>query len=683
MILRPCVVIPCYDNPATIADVARRALASCPFPLLIVDDGSLRPVAELLRAEGVRDRRLEVHRFPENRGKGLALRFALKRCLERGFTHMITLDGDGQHFPEDLPLFAEEIRAKPFHLVIGHRRMDESAPGISHFGRAFSNFWVRYQADEAGSAVKDSQSGFRAYPLFPLQTMRFLTRRYDFEIEVLVRALWRGVEVSNVPIRVLYQPGAARVSHFHKLRDNARISALNTLLVGISLCRRGLEPLPAALAFGLGVFVGCTPFFGLHTPIVVALALILRLNALVLWAGSQISIPPLAPFLAMASIFLGSRLLGQPLPLPGQGEILELAKNSFLAWLAGSLALGAVLGTISGAFVFALARSRKSRASARQRNWTGETRGGRFGNGFLILVLRRLGLRAGYFCLHFVVPYFYLFAPKARRGLDEYWRVVKPGLGWLGRQRRIYLHLLAFARVIMDRAYQLHSGRPVFERKSSGFGPVREALEAKKGILLAGAHAGSFDLAATSFQAHGLGRKLHVIQHEAQRLTMAKATGEKSRELVDIIYVGESEPAIFRARQALENGEMLGLLADRPLDHKFELVPFFGRLAPIATSPFQIALATGAELAFTYGFKGKGLAYEFSCVRPEPPQGVAAADRELAAYHYAAEYARALEQKLRTHPEQWFNLYGFFSSRPTLPNGELCTPRSCRLEPRA
>lgn len=679
MLLRPCVVIPCFDNPATIADVVRRALASCPFPLLVVDDGSRLPVEELLHAEGISDPRLEVHRFARNEGKGMALRFALNRCVERGFTHMITLDADGQHFPEDIPLFAEELRRHPFRLLIGDRKMDQSAPGISHFGRKFSNFWVRYQA---GADVADSQSGFRAYPLFPLQTTRFLCRRFDFEIEILVRALWRGVEVSNLPIRVLYQPKGERVSHFHKLRDNARISALNCLLVALALCRRGLEPVPVALATGLGVLVGCTPFFGLHTAIVVALALAFRLNAPLMWLGSQVSIPPLAPFLAVASIFLGSRLLGQPVPFPegiSGAELLEFARQSFLAWLAGSLVLGAGLGAIAGCGAFFLACSWKAKAGARK-NWTGETRGGRAGNAFLVLVLKRFGLRAGYLCLAFVVPYFYLFAPKARQALDEYWRVVRPGAGWLARQRRIYLHLRAFARVLMDRIYQLQHGREhAFERRSTGFGAVRDALEAGRGVLLAGAHAGNNDLAVNAFHAHGLRRRFHVLQHEAQRLTFSKVAGEKGRDLVDIIYVGDRDPAVFRVQQVLGQGDMLGLMADRPLDHKFELVPFFGRLAPVATSPFRIALATGAELAFTFGFKAGDHAYEYSCVRPEPPSPAAAADKDLAAHHYAREYARALEAKLREHPEQWFNFYRFFTLPPTLPTGEPCRPRSCRL----
>lgn len=661
MILRICVVIPVFDNPGTAANVVARALAAAPFPVLVVDDGSARPVSELLPEHA----RLTVLRLAENQGKGMALRAALAWCLARGFTHLISLDGDGQHYAEDIPALAAEALAHPWNLVIGERRMDSTAPGISHFGKHFSNFWVRYQSD---GIVRDSQSGFRAYPLFFLQTMRFLTRRYDFEIEVLVRLLWRGVEVSHVPVRVLYQPAGERVSHFRKFRDNARISLLNTLLVALSLCRRHAEPFPAALAVGIGTLVGTTPLFGLHTAIVIAIAVVFRLNAPLLWLGSQISIPPLAPFLALASLSIGSWLFHQPIP----SLSLATARNSLLLWSVGSLVLGTALGFVTGTIAYFTARQLRQRARAR--NWSGQSRGGRLGNGFLILVLRKLGLRAGYFCLAFVYPYFYFFAPKARRALDEYWRARNPLLSWGERQWRILRQLRAFARVLMDKVYGNVLGvHATFRTRSEGFTQVREQHSAGRGVLLVGAHAGSADMAATGFGTHGLPTRIHTLQHEAQRHTIDYVAGRKSPEQVGVIYVSEREPAIYQIHALLARGEVLGLMADRPLDHNFELVPFLGKLAPVATSPFRIALATNAGLAFIAGFKEGNRAYEFSAFRPPaPPPG---SGRELSAFHYACEYALWLEHWLEKYPEQWFNLFPFFSSPPTLPSGELCQPK--------
>lgn len=674
MILRLCVVIPTFDNPGTIADVCARALKSCAFPVLVIDDGSMVPVATLVPESD----RLHVVRLQSNKGKGIALQEALAWCLLRGFTHIIALDGDGQHFPEDIPLLAEEVRKNPWNLVIGERKMDSTAPGISHFGRGFSNFWVRYQAD---SEVRDSQSGYRAYPLFPLQTMHFYTRRYDFEIEVLVRLLWRGVEVSHVPVRVLYQPKGERVSHFGKFRDNLRISVLNTLLVAVSLCRGHREPLPAALALGLGVFVGCTPLFGLHTPIVLALAVLFRLNALILWLGTQISIPPLAPVLALLSLLLGSWILQRPLDPPSLENILPFARDSFLTWLTGSLALGALLGLCAGLAAFGLSRRLRRKKTAAPLNWTGKSRGGHFGNSFLIGVLRRFGLRAGYFCLNFVVPYFYVFAPRARRAINEYWAIRAPELGWLARQRKSYLHLLTFARVLMDKLYGNHiAGKDVFRRLSSGFETVRAALAKGKGVVLVGAHAGSADLAASGMRTHGLSTQFHTLRHASQRYGVDTLAGELSKEIVNVIYVSENDPAIYQLQEILARGEILGLMADRPIDHKFELVPLLGKLAPIATSPFRIALATGAEIVFTCSMKAGKDAYQSSAHKPAPPPVAAAGNRELEAFHYAGEYARWLESLLAAYPDQWFNLYPFFSSPPTLPGGGRCMPRRCTFK---
>src|SRR5207253_2547937 len=137
------------------------------------------------------------------------------------------------------------------------------------------------------------------------------------------------------------------VSHFKKFRDNVRISILNTVLVAMSLFRLHLRPSQIALALGIGVFVGCTPFFGLHTAIVAVIALVFRLNAAVLWLGSQISIPPLAPILAYTSIKVGEG-----------------------SWLKGSLVVGSLLGTCLGLVTFIATTVARRKVKYRKANWT-------------------------------------------------------------------------------------------------------------------------------------------------------------------------------------------------------------------------------------------------------------------------------------------------------------------------
>ncbi|NJL24871.1 MAG: DUF2062 domain-containing protein [Calothrix sp. SM1_5_4] len=194
--------------------------------------------------------------------------------------------------------------------------------------------------------------------------------------------IWAGIAVREVEVDVVYPPAGERVSHFHKFWDNLRISLLNTALVAMSLLKTHKDPFHLGLAAGLGVFVGCTPLFGFHSLIAAALAFVFRLNFLALWVGTQISLPPFIPLLALGSVTAGKNWLRLDDGLP--------------AYLAGSLVLGAALGLAAGLLTFVAARTIQSGKGARG-NWSGRTRGGRFGNGFLKLVLRRLGLRAGIF----------------------------------------------------------------------------------------------------------------------------------------------------------------------------------------------------------------------------------------------------------------------------------------------
>ena len=119
MILRACVVIPTFNNPRTISNVVSRTLRSAAFPVLVVDDGSEVPVEHLVPAEIRLNKRLTILRGEKNLGKGLALQRALQYCVAHGFTHMITLDGDGQHFPEDISVLAAEMKSKPWNFIFG------------------------------------------------------------------------------------------------------------------------------------------------------------------------------------------------------------------------------------------------------------------------------------------------------------------------------------------------------------------------------------------------------------------------------------------------------------------------------------------------------------------------------------------------------------------------------------
>lgn len=229
--LGACVIIPVYNHARTVGDVVKGSLVHA-ATVLVCDDGSSDGSGEAARAAGAT---LLIH--PQNQGKGAALRTLFDEALRRGFRYAICLDADGQHFPDDIPALVEAAVQTPGSLVVGARDLAAAgAPGSSQFGRKFSNFWVWF---EGGERVDDSQSGFRAYPLPEVPKVAGRRTRYDFEVEILLRAAWAGVPLRSVPIRVLYPKD--RVTHFRPWADNVRISLLNTLT-----CLKLLLPLPLA-----------------------------------------------------------------------------------------------------------------------------------------------------------------------------------------------------------------------------------------------------------------------------------------------------------------------------------------------------------------------------------------------------------------------------------------------------
>ncbi len=216
--MRFAALIPNYDNARTLGDVIERALAQLP-DVMVIDDGSRDGSLQVL--EPFRDR-IRVERHPVNRGKGAALKTGFAALVAAGFTHAIALDADGQHFPEDLPTLLAESRAHPAALVIGARDMKAAgAPRKSRFGLSCANAALRLFT---GVRCRDTQSGFRSYPLASITALPLHGERYDLEMEVLFAAASAGIQVREVPIRVTYTPEGGRVTHFRPIRDFVQIA---------------------------------------------------------------------------------------------------------------------------------------------------------------------------------------------------------------------------------------------------------------------------------------------------------------------------------------------------------------------------------------------------------------------------------------------------------------------------
>lgn len=220
---RICVVIPTYNNAATVMDVIDRC-KSYSLPVIVIDDGSTDETAALLK----RQQGITVVSHPFNKGKGCALLSGFRRAAEDGFTHVISIDSDGQHYPEDLPKFIEAMSQFPDSIIVGSRNLDQkNMKGGSRFANKFSNFWFAVQT---GVCLPDTQTGYRLYPLGRLYGLRFITSRYESELELMVFASWHDVKIIPIGINVFYPPVEERVSHFRPGYDFLRISMLNTVL---------------------------------------------------------------------------------------------------------------------------------------------------------------------------------------------------------------------------------------------------------------------------------------------------------------------------------------------------------------------------------------------------------------------------------------------------------------------
>jgi len=226
--LNCCVIIPTYNNATTLGKVIEDVLIYT-SNIIVINDGSTDETKSVLNGFP----NLNVLHLPVNSGKGFALRKAIKLAHQQGFRYGITIDSDGQHMASDLPVFLNKIKEEPDSIIIGARNMiQESVPKKSSFGNKFSNFWFLF---ETGIKMPDTQSGFRAYPIHLLYKNHYFTRKYEFEIEIIVRAAWKNIRVVPVPIQVYYAPDSERVSHFRPFIDFTRVSILNTVLVMISL----------------------------------------------------------------------------------------------------------------------------------------------------------------------------------------------------------------------------------------------------------------------------------------------------------------------------------------------------------------------------------------------------------------------------------------------------------------
>ena len=232
------VLIPSYNPGRKVFETVRAAREQWE-PVWVIVDGSTDGTAAGLQEIALEDPGLRVLVRAKNGGKGSAVLDGLTEASAQGFTHVLTMDSDGQHPPERIAAFMADSVAHPEAMVLGEPVFDASAPSIRVKGRKISNWWANLET--LWSGIHDSLFGFRVYPIAPLlRLMRssLWMRRFDFDVEAVVRLSWAGVPARNLPAQVKYfTPAEGGVSHFHYGRDNALLSSMHARLFAGFLVR--------------------------------------------------------------------------------------------------------------------------------------------------------------------------------------------------------------------------------------------------------------------------------------------------------------------------------------------------------------------------------------------------------------------------------------------------------------
>lgn len=225
------VLIPSYNPGPKMAATVQAALDQW-APVWVVIDGSTDHSEHRLAEMAARQPNLRIWVLPQNRGKGAAVLFGMREAQAVGYTHVLTMDADGQHPAESIPAFMQTSRASPASMVLGRPVFDASAPGLRVKGRQVSNWWANLETLWAG--IHDSLFGFRVYPIAPLidiMRRQHWMRRFDFDVEAAVRLCWRGIKPLNLPARVRYfRAEEGGVSHFRYWRDNLLLTWMHCRL---------------------------------------------------------------------------------------------------------------------------------------------------------------------------------------------------------------------------------------------------------------------------------------------------------------------------------------------------------------------------------------------------------------------------------------------------------------------
>ena len=372
--LKICVIIPTYNNERTLKTVID-GLLEITKDLIVINNSATDATFRILKTY------TEITQIflTKNKGNGNALRIGFKKAEVLGYDFAVTLKPDGQYYLEDIAVFVNQLEFETNKnlLLIGSTNRDQkTVSSRMSFTNKLSIFLYKLQT---GIQLKNTQSGFRLYPLNELNNIKFFTTKSEFEIETIVKAAWRGISVKNVPVNVSIDP-QERATHLKSIKGFLRISLLNTWFILVAFLyikprnlirefrekgiRRFIKeeilgnnesPLKSAQAMALGVFIGLTPLWGFHTILVLSLAVLFKLNKVISFAFTNVSFPPFIPFTVYAGIMIGNYVLGEPTDYSFADfeENFEFVK-SLKTYVVGSFILASVVSFMVGIVAYLL-----------------------------------------------------------------------------------------------------------------------------------------------------------------------------------------------------------------------------------------------------------------------------------------------------------------------------------------
>jgi glycosyltransferase involved in cell wall biosynthesis len=369
------IVIPVYNHSTKLLGVVNGAL-TVHDDVMVVDDGSADKSAEILTG-------LNVHliHHDKNLGKGAAIKTAARFARELGMTHIVTLDANGEYNPTDFHFFSKALKENADSILVGNRNFQKSElPIFYRFNRGLANFWFQIQT---GKSLADVRCTFRSYPLTVLENVTLRTSRDSFEVEVLTKAAWAGVNLHEVNISDYFPRSEKHKLNFNFIVNNLRVTLFNFHLTmrsivpwphqkliskGLSsdkisvlhplrsiktLLTENTSPSQLATAGALGVFLGALPIIGFHNIAILFAANYFRLNKVVALTISGLCVPPFVPALCIeAGYFVRHGTFLTEISLKTLGY---QALERIYEWLIGSLVLAPIFAVLVGAIIFLVA----------------------------------------------------------------------------------------------------------------------------------------------------------------------------------------------------------------------------------------------------------------------------------------------------------------------------------------